>query len=128
MKITIYKNKYNKHDIVKVTDPLIFNSHDAIIVLCSFTYSQYLVYLSYSKQKVNKDDSTDGVIFFFTSQNDKPYKKTVKGILSPVWSRLCPHLHRADLMTCTSLTSWNQTFRISLERKQIIDLVVILIV
>lgn len=65
----------NKHERGKVTHPLIFNNPDANIVLCSFTYSQYSVYLSYSKQKVNKNDSTDGVIFFFTSQSDEPYKR-----------------------------------------------------
>ena len=70
MKITIYKNMHNKHDKGKVTHPLIFNNSNANVVLCSFTYSQYIVYLSFSKQKVNKDDSTDGVIFFLTSQSD----------------------------------------------------------
>ena len=75
MKITIYKNMHNKHDRGKVTHPLISNNSNANIVLCSFTYSHYLVYLSYSKQKANKDDSTDGVIFFLTSQSDEPYER-----------------------------------------------------
>ena len=66
---------HNKHDKGKVTHPLIFNNSNANVVLSSFTYSQYIVYLSFSKQKVNKDDSTDGVIFFLTSQSDEPCER-----------------------------------------------------
>lgn len=95
MKITIYKNMHNKHDKGKVTHPLIFNNSNANAVLCPLSCSPYIVYLSFSKQKVSKADSTDGVIFFPTSQSDEP----CGGL-----SHACSHLSRPFCAPiCTAL-------------------------